>query len=542
MIKNQITNSLLEDIVAAVNKRVGFGREEIDRAEKADIEEDISFIKARFYDAAEKIRSVREKTDIYLVFCQKEGIRPDKSGVRAIDEIEALVKERLKACGAIFLSADMPIDEYSKKKIEYLNEYRAILHLILSASLVLDRCSPAYNQSLDATFFEVNQTRIPTHKNTLYSRNRTSHLLVALENQIREVLGFADKDCCFLVTSSAMAAYTLIERYLIQHVLKPGDLILSPPNGIYIEARCELEGLKPLYRVEYLSTYDSKEIVRIIEEKKPKVVFLDAIEAAATMRVIDVEVVIKAIAAKERNEDIFFVIDGTLISGELNPFKWINGNPQVHIFYYTSLTKYLQLGFDLVMAGFLAADVSLREILERTRARTGAAPYEFVINIFPGYTPDIFKKRMQRISRNALLVSRHITKDPALSSKVSVYYPGLESHPDFKTAEKHEFIGGLLFLVFKDHRLNNHEALNEFIDDVFLPLAKRYGVSAAKSDSFGFTIPRFFSSGFAIPRNNSPFGSSTAASRVSIGDYTYRETCLLAHIIAEALEQFTGGR
>jgi cystathionine gamma-synthase len=128
------------------------------------------------------------------------------------------------------------------------------------------------------------------------------------------------------------------------------------------------------------------------------------------------------------------------------------------------------------------------------------------------------------------LVGKILENDKVLSEFIHVHYPTLESHPDYKLAQKYNSTGGILTFTFNNPVLNQRDLLNKFIYTA-LSISKKRGVSLTKGLSFGFSLPRIFASS-ARPENN----NALPYLRLSVGDRSYYETKLLADILLEAFK------
>ncbi len=251
--------------------------------------------------------------------------------------------------------------------------------------MVLDWRSASYNQSLDTMFFGLDTQRNPGVNYNRYESNQ----LTFIERMLAKVLGLNQEKTVLLATSSGMAAYNLIEGYLIRYVLKPNDVVLIP-HYIYFETDEQISKIFSLNIVR-ADTHNTDEIIELIIKNKPKIVFLDQLTNTVELRITDVEGIIKRVAEKKLNEDIYFIIDGSMISGKINP-STISNNSHVKVLYYDSCSKYLQLGLDIGMGGLIVAPIELGPTFERIRRNIGAIMYDSVANIFPSYSHETHKK------------------------------------------------------------------------------------------------------------------------------------------------------
>lgn len=491
--------------------------------QSAEAKADNEYWSGRFEDVRRIIENIRRRLYEYVEYCRTENIRPDASAVQLVEDFNEKSSVMLDE-NHVALDPNCPPSQYNLKITENLQRYRALLHMALSASMALDWRSASYGQSWDTMFFALNSQGNPGVNYNRYESNQ----LAFIEKMMAEVLGLDQRKTALLMTSSGMAAYNLIENYLMRYALRHGDTVLIP-HYIYFETDEQISKL-PGIDIERAETHNAEEIVRLIREKKPKVVFLDPLTNTVELRITDVQGVIEKISEIELEDDIYFVIDGTMMSGEFNPFTASRDNPRVKVLYYDSCSKYTQLGLDIAMGGLVAPPVELASIFDRLRRNTGTIMYDSAANIFPAYSRETHQKRMKRFTRNAVLIGNRIAEDEEVSREVKVHFPLLENHPDHELAGRFNSIGGLMTFTFQNPYLNQRDALNSFIE-IALAVAKEYGVSLTKGVSFGFSIPRI-SAAAAMAENAPPF------LRLSTGDRSYEETQLLTTALIEAFRRY----
>ncbi len=494
--------------------------------QKKDAREDTEYLKSRFNEIKQSTQDIQEDVKKYLNYCTAEKLHIDKSAVLASKKTISNVFKVLDSMKDINLDPLLPVVDYSKLVTELLQKYRALLHAVLSASLILDWRSPSYNQSIDAMFFTLN-----CQNNTEINYNRyRSARLSNLENHLTNIFSLDTTQNKLLMTSSGMAAYNLIESYLIRYVLKSNDIVLIP-HYIYFETYEQISRL-PMVKIERSNTYDATKIYELILNKKPRVVFLDPVTNTSELRMVNIEKIIEQLETQIFEDDIYLVIDGSMISGELLPFSKLK-NEKIKILYYDSCSKYLQLGLDISMGGLVVIPAPISKIISRLRTNTGTIMYDNSVSSFPIYSLKIYKQRMKRFTRNAILIGKTIEEEKMLSSVVQVNYPLLKSHPDYLLAKKYDSNGAILTFSFSDPLLNERNSLNKFIN-IALSLAKKQEISLVKGLSFGFSLPRIFASS-ARPENN----NALPYLRLSVGDRSYCETKLLANILLEAFKIHT---
>lgn len=246
----------------------------------------------------------------------------------------------------------------------------------------------------------------------LYSRygNPT---IVAAEKTIAAVEGAETA----LLLASGMAATSTA----LLGLLKTGDEVVCSA-AIYGGTLHLLADLFPRYgiRARFASIEELREPERVIGDKTKVVWFESPINP--TLRCVDVA----AIAAACRRRGVTSIIDNTFASP-------INQRPidlGVDIV-MESVTKYLN-GHSDVTAGALAGPAALLDDIDKARRMLGGivdpqAAYAI------GRGMKTLAVRMERHNASGLTVARWLENDKRIAT---VFYPGLESHPDHALAKK----------------------------------------------------------------------------------------------------------
>jgi len=395
---------------------------------------------------------------------------------------------------------------------------RLLLQAVSSLRTVLEWCSAASDQSVAVNFFEPRDQRSP---NVNYSRYGSPGLR-DLELRLLDVLGFDAAAVGLCATSSGMAAHQLIETFLLRDVLKTGDCILYAPY-VYFETHEHVSALPQVRHVE-TDTFEVDGLVAAAEREDARVIYLDPLANVPPLPSIDLRLL--AETTSRRNwSDRWLVIDGTMISGGINPFEWFAGEGQPNILYYESASKYLQLGTDFQMAGIVAAVRSFMPRLHRHRRNSGSVLYEPAVERFPRYGRDVYLERMRLLTRNAeLLVA---TLEEAFASDPPPFELGFARKwrsLDWRHA------GGVVSLRFLDHGLNNRDKL-EALMELLLRRCRNEDLPLVKGVSFGFATTRVSASA-AMAESADPF------LRFAVGEETEDEMSRLAAAIASELEGF----
>ena len=522
-VKTKYQNSLRGvDFSTSINQMDGAHKEKIGgKDQEFDEEQDQQYWSGRYKHIQDLVSKFKKRSREYQEYCNLEKITPDNLALENLRDSLDRVEKILIDSNNIKMPSDLLSSDYNRNITEHVQRYRMLLHDLLSASLVLDWRSASYGQSRDTMFFNIDSQDNPGVNYNRYESNQ----LAIVEKTLANILGVNLEQSALLATSSGMSAYSLIESYLLREVLEPGAKIYIP-HYIYFETEEQISRLRHIHIIR-TETHEPDEIVNYVLTEKPKVLFLDPLTNTVELRMTDIELVLRKIA-ENIEEILYVVIDGTLLSGQVDISRLSEINPKIKILYYDSCSKYLQLGLDIAMGGLIIIPVETQAIFDRLRRNTGTIMYDSVANIFPIYDRQTLQARMIRFSRNARVIGELIETDRELKNKLIPHFPGLASHQDNLGAKRYESVGGIMTFSFADHFLNQRDSLNSFIE-IALKVTKEYKVSLTKGVSFGFSIPRI-SAASAMAENLPPF------LRLSTGDRSYAETVLLAQALITAFK------
>lgn len=294
------------------------------------------------------------------------------------------------------------------------------------------------------------QEEIGKHKGYAYSRtqNPTRH---ALEKNIA-ALENGKHGACF---GSGMAAIDCVLK-----MLSPGDEVISTSDlygGTFriFKTIFEKYGIKfhfvEMSDVTVISDFVNENI-RLIWVETP---------TNPMMSIIDIEAV--AIISKQANA--MFCVDNTFATPYLqNPLD-LGADIVMH-----SVTKYLGGHSDVVMGALVTNNDEIAKEMYRIQNSSGAvtAPMDSFLALRGIKTLHL---RMQRHCENAEKVAHFLLNHPKVDS---VYWPGLESHPNHSIAKKQmRGFGGMISFNFVGNRLE--DALNTVKKVKLFALAESLG-------------------------------------------------------------------
>jgi len=299
------------------------------------------------------------------------------------------------------------------------------------------------------------------------------------------LLGFDADQSRLLLTSSGMAAYSLIENFLLRDVLRPGDRVLVHPS-IYFETQEQLRALRFL-DIRIAGGTNRAALLNAIALQQPKLVFVDPLTNSAELHLIDLPRLLED-AARVCTGETWFVVDGTLLSGGFNPFSPPRST-NIRVLYYESGCKYLQFGMDLGPAGVVVVEAALAERFERLRRGIGAIAAEPMILPRVSRSGYLAYLRAQTASAEAVARAVKAYAEEAGEQVLQPVFPGMLEHPDHAETARYPHLGGVLAFRFHDERFNRRAALEDFID-ALIAKARSAKLALTAGVSFGFRVPR----------------------------------------------------
>jgi len=245
-----------------------------------------------------------------------------------------------------------------------------------------------------------------------------------------------------LVFSSGMAA---ISATLLT-LLHSGDHVVSI-RDLYGQTYSLLKNELPRFGIEvsFVSAGNIESLPALIKPNT-KLVYVESI-TNPVLRVLDLEY----LAEVAEQHSLKLVVDSTFATPyNQNPLR-LGAHIVVH-----SATKYLN-GFNDLIAGAVASDKQIAVKIRDHRIKTGAS-----IDPLGAYLLTRGLKtlglRVERQNRNAMGLAEWLESNPHVKR---VYYPGLESHPDYHIAKRMlRGFGGVVSFEIE----GGDSAANRFVD------------------------------------------------------------------------------
>lgn len=358
-----------------------------------------------------------------------------------------------------------------------------------------------------------------------YKRDRSSDAFKA-EQYLRESIFECTTNDAVYLFNSGMAAFTTILYFLICEGIIENRKVLAS-REIYVESRMIVEKLLSK-NIIFFSTNKSEEILGLIYEYKPSVVFIEPLSNTGDLRLFDVKEIIKNVNNNYK-EEIYFVIDTTCSFCSFDFLNQLSISKNVKIITHGSMLKAPQLGLERVNSGFIYG-INLGEkstMLLDYRTLSGTNIQDFATYLLPRTSRKLLKKRLKVIQANAEYLGKRVEslfgKIPILKE---VVYPCLQSHPDYSLSKKSDFSGFFFNVKFVDNL--NYDKYFEIYTREVLRLAKLRGSDIVHGASFGFNETSiYYSVGWDEPENH--------YIRISPGTEKRKQVEKIGNILVEAL-------
>ncbi len=390
---------------------------------------------------------------------------------------------------------------------------RALSQLAVASRLAFEWRSPAYDQAAAVAALDPGALGSPGMNYARYEQPGVGEV----ERQLAEIVMIDPATHAVLLTSSGMAAFTLIMGILLEH---DGVTTALTAPYLYFEASEMLRyWLGPA--LDCAASFDAREIADQALAGGHDAVFADPMANNADQRMIDVELLAAAFASA--GQPPWLVVDGTMLPAA-TALPVTAALPEKAL-YYESCSKYLQLGLDIAMAGMVVVPRGLEARARRVRRNLGLGIDRYGAELFPRYRTQVFARRLLQMERAAQEVAMCVQASLP-EDEFTVGFPGLPGHPDHLLAMQLGRTGSCLTVS----PVNGHPSRDQLepVVDEAIRIAQRWGVSLVKGVSFGFTVPRF-SSASAMAEGTSPF------MRVAVGPGAPGASAALADVLSSAI-------
>ena len=413
-------------------------------------------------------------------------------------------------------ASSSPLFSFNLTPWQMEERYRALIQLQSLVGSFFERASPAYDQSRTLWWFDPSYHRSDGLNYDRYGAPDVKEY----EARYLKALAIGDEKLPLklLLTSSGVAAFTVINQFIMNKIAQAGDNIVISP---YLYFEC-FDQLRPVNHVRIINatSFDAEEIIATAERHNAKAVYLDPMANTIGLETTDIRKFAQLLEGREGWANRYVVIDGTLISGGMPLYDWFNKPGYPKVIYYESAHKYIQMGMDIVMLGFIVYPEELHESLGLIRQVTGTTLYTRQANVLPQIDHTIHLSRMHWLTTNAEKLY-HIL-DQQCSSIAGINFP---THWR-KMGWSHG--GNVVTIKLFGDGMNKRPSLDMFTDFV-LRAAEEENVAMTKGGGLGFSVTRIWPS--------TPFiGDEDPYIRISVG-VDPDEVVPVANAICRALDR-----
>lgn len=219
-------------------------------------------------------------------------------------------------------------------------------------------------------------------------------------------------------------------------LLNPGDEVIAV-DDLYGGTYRMFTRLFEKYQLKFtFVNFDDVSKISDVITDKTKLIWLET-PTNPLMKLVD----IKAVTELVKGKDILVAVDNTFASPYLQQPLDMGADIVMH-----SATKYLGGHSDVVAGALVAKTEELGDKLHFIQFASGGilGPHDSYLVLRGIKTLAL---RMQRHSENGIKVAQFLANHPAVAD---VYFPGLESHPQYDLAKKQmKDFGGMVSFTFK---------------------------------------------------------------------------------------------
>lgn len=418
------------------------------------------------------------------------------------------------------------VEKMQEEKDRYFDLIRTQMNIVGSIVTSLDFQSPSFSHSVYTMAGKYTGKIIGTIND--YKREGR------LDNQLLEkwyLKNYVDAITKFNIhayaTNCGMAAFSTILNFIIMEKLM-GEIVMMG-NNVYHENK---KLITRYFRDKVISVdeLDTGRIIKLIQNKKPGVIFFDSLCNTKQINVPNLGAIINFLVNKY-NHDLYLVIDNTCLSSTFQPFKMTQWrNKKLRLLLLESLLKYLQFGSDRVNAGMIIAYGKNTEKLMEYREHLGTNISDSSVYAIPFLGRNIFEKRLKRFNRNTHLLSSCLQSYVESKKTVikKIIYPGLTNHPSYNWTREMPFQGSFFTLDFHKPSIGMYK---KFIEMIVQKAAKKK-VNISGGTSFGFNSCRVYLTALRI-------GNAEPFVRISVGTETRLQLTKLIEVFIETIDDLS---
>ncbi|KAJ3544838.1 hypothetical protein NM208_g2832 [Fusarium decemcellulare] len=356
----------------------------------ARLKEATALIKQRFDDRARIEVEINARTDEWCInIFQQTYAR--------LDSLTSELEMQLAITQNLSNGQSQALSTFALTPWQMEERYRALIQMQSFLGSFFERASPGYDQSRTVWWFDPSYHQSDGLNYDRYGAPDPKNF----EAQLLKALGLGDEKIPLrlLLTSSGVAAFTVLHQFLMSKVLTAGDTIVISP---YLYFEC-FEHLRLISHVQVTNsaTFAAEDIIETAERHNARAVYLDPMANTVGLETTDIRKFAQLLEGRPGWSDRYLIIDGTLISGGMQIYDWFNSPSHPKVLYYESAHKYIQMGMDIVMCGFMVYPEEYHDSIGLIRQVTGTTLYSRQANVLPPIDYNIHQSRMHWLTTNA---------------------------------------------------------------------------------------------------------------------------------------------
>lgn len=376
------------------------------------------------------------------------------------------------------------LEENKNKYFDLIRTQQALIGVLITST---DWQSPSFTHSL----FSMAGRQTGKIKGTINDYKRDVHLdeenfeKLYLKEYIDHPLKFS---LHAYLTNSGMAAFSTILSFLLSEKKIKGEVLVG--KSVYFQYKQILTKSFSNQIIE-VDEEQTDEIIKVIKEEKPRVIFFDSLCNAKNIPVPDLRKILPFIY-QNATEQTYMILDNACLCVAFQAFKLAKTSKKVRLIVFESLNKYFQFGLDRVTAGIIIAQGKDAGKIYEYRKHSGTNITDSSVYALPKPNRKMLEKRLKRHQRNASMLALHLQDyiDHQKNSGVEkIIYPGLPNHPCYQWTKDLPFQGSFFNIQFsqkmntRKYKLFLNMAINE---------AKKRKVNLAAGTSFGLNTTRIY--------------------------------------------------
>ena len=465
-----------------------------------------------FKDFLCEVKERELRIDNMILDEQNESIRLFKSKI-----------ERFYSRFEQLIHGDCVNYEFEEQLYDYYDIHRYLLSCFATISNSLDWQSISYDSSKRMQVFlrkEFDYKGILGYKRVHYPSliNFEKYFIDEYIDNINSGLELV----CMMTHSGQGAFMTLKEMICNMLLTDSAKILLSKAS--YYETKILVTEQK---NIEHIFFEADKEemIIRQILAEEPDILMLEPYYCNEDIVLMNIPFLLKQINDLSLNKTLYVIIDASMMSGAVQPYKTILNNEKVEVFLVESMIKYRQFGMDKVNAGFIVGNKKYLRYLITSRAAVGSILNQVELNMIPIMNREQFDIRMHTIYRNAKFISTVLLNYISCSRHClvkCVEYPGVNIHKDYEKTKVYEYLNGILNIKFDKDYYKNLATMLYWVSET-LKCAKNNDITISHGTSFGFNNTRLSIADSSGGSFSQPF------LRMSIGRENLKDIYIIAY-------------